>query len=70
MNHDIAHCSGSDVRLTPYGGTEVIQCQLRHQCLRFKAYNDPQRPPVVWMLLPLECIDNNHNDFKEIQKGV
>lgn len=35
-----------------------------------KAFKDPKRPPVVWMLLPLECIDNYHNEFKEIPKGV
>jgi hypothetical protein len=67
MNHDISHCSGQDVRLLPYGGTEVVKCSICNKCYRHVAYNDPARPPVVSMILPLDCIDHNHNLYYPTQ---
>lgn len=42
FKHDISHCSGSDVRLLPYGGTQICDCSLKRFCYRYQAYCDPE----------------------------
>ena len=53
-------CSGSDVRLLPYGGTEICDCSLKHSCYRYQSYCDPARPAFISCILPLGCMDDNH----------
>ncbi len=60
FKHDISHCPGSDVRLMPFGGTEICECSLRNSCYRYQAYCDPARPAIISCILPLECMDDNH----------
>lgn len=67
FKHDITHCSGSDVRMHQFGGTEIIYCEKRRDCYRYKAYLDIHRPNVVSMLMPLQCIDNDHEMYMPCQ---
>lgn len=65
MNHDITHCSGQDVRLKPLGWVETCICQLRNTCKRHQAYKEIPKGMVVAMLMPLDCMDNDHNMYCE-----
>lgn len=67
FKHDISHCSGSDVRLMPFGGTEICECSLRQSCYRYQAYCDPARPAIISCILPLECMDDNHSLYLKTQ---
>ena len=79
MNHDISHCSGTDVLIEeryiknkkePFIKARII-CDKRDTCYRYKAYLDIENvkdQSLFSMIMPQCCVENNYILYWEDKK--
>ena len=76
MNHDISHCSGTDILIEskiirdkekPFVKGRIV-CPKRDTCHRYKAYLDipnVKDQTLFSMILAQGCVENNYNLYWE-----
>ena len=69
MDHDITHCSGTDILFKKRNAIEAehIVCDKRETCYRYKAYLDLEnyKSHLVSMLMAESCVNKNHYMYWE-----
>ena len=70
MNHDITHCSGTDVLFPTTKDVIHKTCPKRETCYRYKAYLDLRNyeNSVVSMLFPDCCMTKDYYMYWEDKK--